>query len=145
MTAVDKIMPRIFTIFILFVALSCNPAFSKEADVFPQAEKVLEALVKEKADVPTNHLYVSTIKKSGKYEFAWVYWKEKRQLIRLEPFDAKRWKKALLYSRQVLDIDKDVVPTAEDIKGSTYLVDEDWACRTIGDCMKNGKEYIIQL
>ena len=132
------------TVFILLIALSGNPAFSKEADVFPQAEKVLEALVKEKADVTTNHLYVSPVKKVGKDEFAWVYWKEKRQLIRWEPFDAKRWKKALLYSRQVLDIDKDVVPTAEDIKGSTYLVDEDWACRTIGDCMKNGREYIIQ-
>jgi hypothetical protein len=54
-------MPRIFTIFILFVALSCNPVFSKEADVFPQTEKVLEALVKEKADVTTNHLYVSPV------------------------------------------------------------------------------------
>ena len=137
-------MPRIFTIFILFVALSGNPAFSKEANLFPQSEKVLKTLVEEKANVTTNYLCVSPIKKIGKDEFAGVYWKEKRQLILWEPFDAKRWKKALLYSRQVLDIDKDVVPTAEDIKGSTYLVGEDWACRAIGDCLKNGREYIIQ-
>lgn len=135
-------MSRIFVISILLIVLSCNPAFSKEADVFPQTEKVLEALVQEKADVTTNHLYVSPIKKTGKDGFAWVYWKEKRQLILWEPFNTKQWKLSL--SRRVLNLDKDVLPAAEDIKGSTYLVDEDWACRTIGDCMKNGKEYIIQ-
>lgn len=137
-------MSRIFVISILLIALSGNLAFSKEAEpsVFQQAKEVLEALVKEKADTATNHLYVSPIKKSGKDEFAWVYWKEKRQLILWEPFDAKQWKLSL--SRRILDLDKDVLPTAEDIKGSTYLVDEDWTCRTIGDCMKNGREYIIQ-
>jgi hypothetical protein len=137
-------MSRIFTIFILLAILSVNPAFSKDAElnVFPQSEKVLKALVNEKADGTTNHLYVSPVKKIGKDEFAWVYWKEKRQLILWEPFDTKQWKLSL--SRRTLNLDKDVVPAAEDIKGSTYLVDEDWACRTIGDCMKNGREYIIQ-
>ena len=61
-------MTRIFTVFILLMTLSGNPAFSKDAEpsVFPQSEKVLKALVKEKADVTTNHLYVSPVKKAGK-------------------------------------------------------------------------------
>jgi hypothetical protein len=109
---------------------------------FADANSVLRALVGELAKKIENHLYVGTVEKGPGYEHAWVYWKEERLLILWEPFDAKHWK--LKYSRRMLRLDKDVVPTVEDIGGSTYLVDEDWACRTIGDCLKNGDEYVIR-
>jgi hypothetical protein len=133
-----------FSVLILGVALSGNLTVLKAAEptTFPNSEVILRSLVQEKTESPTNHLYVSPIKKIGNGSFAWVYWKEKRQLILWEPFDSGKWK--LSSSRRIVDLDKDVVPTIDDIKGSTYLVDKKWACTTIGDCMKNGKEYIIQ-
>ncbi len=109
---------------------------------FAGANLVLHALVDELAKKKENHLYVGTIEKGPGYEHAWVYWKEERLLILWEPFDIKHEK--LAHSRRMLSVDKDVVPTAKDIGSSTYLVDEDWACRTIGDCIKNGDEYVIR-
>lgn len=133
-----------FPFFMLGVALSASPVTVRaaEATVFAESVAILKTLVREKGESRTNHLYVSPIKKVGKASFVWVYWREKRQLILWESFDTEKCK--LSDSRRTFDLDKDVVPTIDDINGSTYLVDEEWARKTIGDCMKNGKEYIIQ-
>ena len=130
-------------VYLLFVAVTVNLTVitAGENASFPRSKAILIELVQENGDSGINHIYVSPIKTNGGDSFAWVFWKEKRQLILWEPFDSRKWR--LSYSKRILDLDRDVVAAA-DLNGSTYLVDEEWACLTIDDCLKNGTEYIIQ-
>jgi hypothetical protein len=46
-------------------------------------------------------------------------------------------------SKARIDLNSDVVPTADDIHGSTYLTDSDWIEERIKECL-NGKKFIIR-
>src|SRR5690349_6824556 len=58
---------------------------------------------------------------------AWIHWSEGQKIIlwrgAADPLSAK---KAIARSHSILDLKKDVVPTEDDIKGSTYLVTRAW-------------------
>lgn len=94
-----------------------------------------------KAHQGANHFFVGPVNRLGTPDaFAWIYWREGRQLIKWEPFSRDRSRLSLCRS---IELDKDVVPTAEEIGGSSYLVSEAWARRVIGDCVKNGEPYVF--
>jgi len=72
--------------------------------------------------------------------YAWVYWQEGRRLILWE---GSPHADALVRSRRVLDLDKDVVATEADVAGSTYLVTKAWVRDTLRDCREYGMRYTI--
>ena len=109
---------------------------------FAGAQAILQQLVDDDGKHRTNHLYVSpTRTMPDGCVIAWVFWHEERLLVLWEPFDRKHWR--LRYSRSILNLDKDVVPTRADIGGSTSVVDAEWACNKVGDCVKNGDAFTI--
>ena len=48
-----------------------------------------------------------------------------------------------MHQRHRIDLDTDVVPTPDDIHGSTYLVDKPWVDRVITECMA-GETRVIR-
>ncbi len=73
---------------------------------------------------------------------AWIYWTEGQRLIlwggATNPASAKT---SIALSRRSLDMRKDVVPTEDDIAGSSYRVTRAWAKRVIADCEGRGVKY----
>ena len=105
----------------------------------------LKEVVAEKAKSRRNTFYVSRV-----YFFdnganhAMVYWKEGRALILWEPYlTGTERKHELVWSRRFLSLDKDVVPTLNDVGGSNYLVTREWARRTIQKCVRYGEKFVI--
>ena len=75
---------------------------------------------------------------------AWVYWTEGHEIILWSgASDPQSAPTALVYSRRILDLKKDVVPTEADIKGSTYLVTRTWVHDVISVCRTRGVKYQI--
>lgn len=73
---------------------------------------------------------------------AWVHWTEGHEIILWSgAADPQSAKTAIVYSRRVLDLKKDVVPTEADIKGSTYLVTRAWVDGVISECQTRGAKY----
>ena len=49
----------------------------------------------------------------------------------------------LVWSRRFLDLKTDVVPTQDDIGGSSFLVTRQWAQEKIADCKQNGIKVVL--
>ena len=104
-------------------------------------DSILAEFVNEKAQGGVNHFFVSPVNLIGTRDaFAWVYWREGRQLMKWEPFFRDQWRLSLC---RAVQLDADVVPTAQEIGSSSYLVSEGWVRRIIGDCVKNGDVYVL--
>lgn len=71
------------------------------------------------------------------HAWAWVHWSEARKIILWEGGDT------LIHSRRDLDLDRDVVPTLDDVHGSTYLITRAWLEETLADCAKHGTRFVI--
>jgi hypothetical protein len=83
---------------------------------------------------------------NGGEKRAWVHWQEGKKIIlwlgATNPVGAKT---SIARSRRVLDLRHDVVPTAVDLKGSTYLVTRQWADHVLADCEARGDKYEISV
>ena len=76
---------------------------------------------------------------------AWVHWVEGQRLIQWSPA-AEGFQSAdtLLHSTRELDLKKDVVPNADSINGSTYLVDRKWVDNLQRDCRLRGERFQLR-
>jgi hypothetical protein len=110
---------------------------------YPQPGKVLAKLVAEKGRQKVNHFYAVGYRFPDGYELAWLYWKEGRALILWEPVAKPEYPSDLRLSRRYLLLDRDVVPTDAEVKGSTYLVTRAWADSVIEDTTKRGDSFVI--
>ena len=75
---------------------------------------------------------------------AWIHWKEGRMLLLWEGTDPDYRPNALIISRRQLSFDTDVVPTEDDINGSTYLVSKAWVAERLDDCARYGFRYTVK-
>jgi hypothetical protein len=83
---------------------------------------------------------------SGDDERAWILWSEGRKIILWRAAaDAQSAKTAIARSKRITDLKKDVVPSRADLKGSTYLVTQDWVDRVTADCASRGAKYQVGL
>lgn len=78
-----------------------------------------------------------------KDDHVYVYWMTGNSILivnlpteRLENYDWYDYKARI-------DLNTDVIPTADDIGGSTYLTSSDWVEERLKECL-NGKKYIIR-
>jgi hypothetical protein len=122
---------------------------------FPGVQIYLKQLVQYE-NGPTSNMFCVVGYRSSGYQyasFAEVYWKEKNEIILWEGSeDPNQWQpgisstsyNTLIYSRQILNLKTDVVPTEQDIPfGSTYIVTEAWVNSILNDCEKSGNTFII--
>jgi hypothetical protein len=68
---------------------------------------------------------------------AWVIWPQKRKIILWEG------QNDLDLSRRTLDLKSDVVPTENDLHGSTYLVTKTWVTQITDACKRLGTQVHI--
>lgn len=73
----------------------------------------------------------------GNVKTAWVIWHQRRKIILWEGQNDLDW------SRRILDLKKDVVPTENDLHGSTYLVTKAWVKQLTTDCAHSGVKLHI--
>lgn len=80
----------------------------------------------------------------GDSRLAWVHWREGRILILWHgTYGPGRADEALVDSRRQLDLAQDVVPTTDDLAGSTYRITRPWLDRTLADCRAPGIRYAV--
>lgn len=95
----------------------------------------LKELVKRNAKTRRNTFYISGVKKDGSREFAYAYWKQDKSIIILQlPLEKETADYYWLYSKARIDLLTGVVPTEEDIKGSSFLVDRPWVDKILQRC-----------
>jgi hypothetical protein len=71
-----------------------------------------------------------------------VHWVEGKALILWEP--APENPLPLIASRRYLHLQRDVVASEEDLKGSTYLVTRTWVNTVLADCTRVGDRYTVR-
>ena len=92
----------------------------------------------------TNTFSVSTKKETRPDGEFWVLWHEKKRLFLIYwPVSSKEFCNEGRSGRRNLDLTKDVVPTPDETRGSTYLVDEAWASRVMFDAIIRGPTFSI--
>jgi hypothetical protein len=81
-------------------------------------------------------------------QFVRVYWPQDNSIVTMQIDHLECKSKSTAEIQEVLewletkgriDLQKDVVPTLDDVGSSTYLVDKPWVDAVIDDCKKNGK------
>ena len=110
---------------------------------YPAPERALEELVAQKGTVPSNHFCVVGYRRSSGDDHAWVHWKEGRVLVLWEPAADVKYPASLTTSRRFLNLDRDVVDSEADVKGSTYLVTRAWVKQVADDCTRNGDQFVV--
>jgi hypothetical protein len=109
---------------------------------FENPEQLLRQLVRARSRLPVHHFCVVGYKDTGDSVNAWVHWVEGKALILWEPASANPL--PLIASRRYLNLERDVVASEEDIKGSTYLVTRTWVNTVLADCTRVGDRYTVR-
>ena len=113
---------------------------------------VLRRLVRRYGRKPVNRIYVAKLvdpENNSSSPFLYGYWPEDHSIWlvgNLEPlFENGRevTDHAWLKYKMRTDLRKDVVPTVEDIGGSSYLVDRPWTQRIIHACLTRGHKITV--
>lgn len=99
---------------------------------FNDIVETMQTLAKFKgSSYKRNTIYISNVMDNGRGEFAYAYWKEDNSLTILNlplilPLKKDSLEHDWLTTKARIDLRNGVVPTEEDIGGSSYLVDRPW-------------------
>jgi hypothetical protein len=112
---------------------------------------LLQTIVDDAGSRGPQRLYIGPMEREGDTAFVRVYWPESRAILLIDwpnscSDDDMRIDDAALgwyRTKARIDLDFDVVPTQDDIGGSTYLVDRPWVDRVIAAC-KRGYRLVIR-
>jgi hypothetical protein len=108
--------------------------FSIRADPdFGSYRQVLKPLAKKYRPGRENDFCIVGYRLPEETRIAWVIWKQRNELILWEAGETD-----LDISRRKLDLKKDVVGSASEIGGSTYLVTKAWVDGLLQDCASHG-------
>lgn len=112
---------------------------------FKPALATLQVLVRT-SKLPAPHHFCVVGYRGGPalYPHAWVYWPEENALVLWEPVTSDP-ARALVLTRRRLRLDKDVVATESDVRGSTFLVTKAWVKRTLRDCDAHGERFQVDV
>jgi hypothetical protein len=161
-------MKHLARIVVLFCAVFCG-AWAKVAIAAPQVEPVsdsmsierrpqfccvgalLQRIVDDAASRGPQSLYIGPIEQEGDAVFMRVYWPQAHAILLIDwpascrDEDMRIDDAALGWYRTKarIDLETEVVPTPEDIAGSTYLVDRPWVDRVVAAC-RRGHLLVIE-
>jgi hypothetical protein len=118
---------------ILFLSSGQASANSDGLDDF------LQGFVSEVSNNKIDFFYAAPPKEDHVY----VYWMTGNSIL-IVRLPTERLENYSWYeSKARIDLNSDVVPTADDIRGSTYLTSSDWVEERLKECL-NGKKFIIR-
>ncbi len=109
----------------------------------------LRELVASRGKTRTNHFFVGPVEElDGGHSSVLVFWKENNALVLWESQrgfsgsgpDARY---DLSQSRRYWRLNKDVVPTLDDVGGSSFLITKRMARTWLRDCLRYGSRYTI--
>jgi len=116
----------------------------------PNILPTLKELVARYGKAKRNHIYVGRVEVlEGGYNSVLVYWKENNALVLWEPGSGFNRqgnpdpKYDLANSRRYWRLDKDVVPTLDDVGGSSFLITRQDARRWVRDCVRHGVRFVV--
>ena len=123
---------------------------SEHSNYAPHVLPALKKLVVQRGKSKKNHFYVSRVEMlEGGYHSVLVYWKENQALVLWEPGRGSNPqgypdpKFDLTDSKRYWELDKDVVPTLDDVGGSSFLITRKDARRWVRDCVSYGARYVV--
>ncbi len=105
---------------------------------------LLEAIVDDAGSRGSQRLYIGPLEREDTAAFVRVYWPQAHAILLIDwptscSDEDMRIDDAVLgwyRTKARIDLDTDVVPTADDIGGSSYLVDKPWVDAVVADCLK---------
>ena len=110
----------------------------------------LKELVASRGKTRNNHFYVGRVEEfDGGHSSVLVFWKENNALVLWESQrgfgrDGKADARYdLSQSRRYWRLDKDVVPTLDDVGWSSFLITKQDARTWVRDCVRYGTRYVI--
>ena len=125
----------------------------RRSDIFRDAEyahplPALRQVVADKARQTRNTFYVSPVCYfSNGVSNVMVYWREGRALILWEPYSngdgPSQRRHELVWSRRFLLLNRDVVPTIDQVAGSSFLLPKALARHDILDCVRHGRKFVL--
>lgn len=111
------------------------------------AEKVdaLNEFVTRFGQKQVNRIFVAKVQTEDGNEALFGYWKEDNSILILEHFSLFNEDSSYywLHHKARIDLETDVVPTKEDIGGSTYLVDKPWVDGIVKACLEKSRKLVI--
>ncbi|HWO01244.1 MAG TPA: hypothetical protein VNS63_18435 [Blastocatellia bacterium] len=122
--------------------------FDSKADYYAKLH-VLRGFIQRYGRTHVNRIYVAKADSGDGSSFLYGYWPEGHSILLLGHFNPtfEGQRKTTDYSwleyKTRTDLRTDVVPTVEDIGGSSYLVDRPWTRRIIKACIAGGRKVII--
>lgn len=136
------------------VDASPEPAVAPSIRSHPHVRCVvalLERIVEDAGARGPQRLYLGPLEASDSGAFVRVYWPQDKAILSIDwpascrEEDLRIDDAALGWYRTKarIDLDTDVVPTPEDIGGSTYLVDRAWVDRVVAAC-RRGRLLVIE-
>lgn len=112
---------------------------------FPSIVATLKELVAREGKVRRNTFFIADVRREGGREYSYACWKEDKFIIILHlPLEKESASYEWLYGKARVDLEKDVVPTREDIGGSSFLVDRAWVNKTLKECSGGYKLSLVK-
>ena len=137
--------------FILLVALALGgctgPDHGRSASLRPHLPGIkdfLQGYVDAESTNYLNFFFVSPIRKDGGKTFAYAYWMTGNSIFILDLPIGKMENYFWHSYKARVDLAADVVPTPEEIGGSTYIVDAPWAENILRDTLRYGVKIVIK-
>jgi hypothetical protein len=129
---------------LVFVAFLLLPSLAKAASPDAGVKAFLEGFVAAHSKADIDFFYVSQPKKGQFNDYVWIYWMTGNSLLFVDvPTERlKDYEDYDLKSR--IRLDSGVVPTADDIEGSNYLVEAKFVETLLRDCLNDGRKIVIK-
>ena len=118
---------------------------------FRCVDALLRAIVDDVHPRTPQSLHLGPVEENGSGAFLRVYWPQQRAILLIDwpatctdaDLQIDDLRLGWYRTKARIDLDTDVVPTPEDIHGSTYLVDKPWVDRVIAECLA-GETRVIR-
>jgi hypothetical protein len=100
----------------------------------------LKELVAREGKLRRNTFFIADVRREDGRDYSYAYWKEDKSIIILHlPLEKESASYEWLYGKARVDLETDVVPTREDIGGSSFLVDRAWVNKILKQCANGFK------
>ena len=110
---------------------------------------VLRKFVHRYGKSRVHRIYVAKADPGDGKTYLYGYWREGHSILILTHFTPtfdggkETTDYGWLEYKARIDLHTDVVPSAEDVGGSTFLVDKPWADRIVKTCVTDGRKIVI--
>ena len=104
----------------------------------------LQGFVAKFSKAEVDFFYVSQPKKGQDSEYVYIYWMTGNSILIVD-VPTERLKDYSWFDYKArIELSSEVVPTADDIQGSTYLTEADWVEKRLKECLGAGRKFVVK-